>query len=125
MSSGRPAPQNSRAALFAAMAAQQRGDLQAAIASYQQILQREPCNADAWLHLGIAMHRTSNRDLAENAFLRSLALDPLAPAAEARAPTWDADASPALRPENQPRSTLAVIRGEKLETVSTRRGAGS
>ena len=57
--------------------------------------------------------------------LRSLAQDPLAPAAEARAPTWDADASPALRPENQPRSTLAVIRGEKLETVSTRRGAGS
>lgn len=39
--------------------------------------------------------------------------------------TWDADASPALRPENQPRSTLTVMRGDKLETVSTRRGAGS
>ena len=39
--------------------------------------------------------------------------------------TWDADASPALRPENQPRSSLAVMRGDKLETVSVRRGAGS
>jgi pilus assembly protein CpaB len=58
--------------------------------------------------------------------LRSLAQDPIADGpAKGRGLTWDADASPALRPENQPRSSLAVIRGDKLETVSTRRGAGS
>lgn len=39
-------------------------------------------------------------------------------------PTWDLEVSPALRPENQPRSTLAVVRGGKLETVAVRRGAG-
>jgi pilus assembly protein CpaB len=39
--------------------------------------------------------------------------------------TWDVDASPALRPENQPHSTLSVIRGGKAETVSVRRGAGT
>ena len=75
MSAGGPAPQSSRAALFAAMEAQQRGDFQAAIASYERILEHEPRNADAWLHLGIAMHRTNRKDLAENAFLRSLALN--------------------------------------------------
>jgi pilus assembly protein CpaB len=58
--------------------------------------------------------------------LRSLAVAESADAAEAgRKLTWDADASSALRPENQPRSNLAVIRGGKLETVSIRRGAGS
>jgi pilus assembly protein CpaB len=57
--------------------------------------------------------------------LRSLANDPAASPAPSDRVTWDADASPALRPENQPRSSLAVIRGDKLETVSTRRGAGS
>ena len=58
--------------------------------------------------------------------LRSLAIadaERVAPAG--RKLTWDADASPALRPENQPRSSLAVMRGDKLETVSVRRGAGS
>ena len=39
--------------------------------------------------------------------------------------TWDTDVSPALRPENQPRSTMAVIRADKIETISTQRGAGS
>jgi pilus assembly protein CpaB len=39
--------------------------------------------------------------------------------------TWDSDASPALRPENQPHTSLAVVRGDKLETISVRRGAGS
>ena len=58
--------------------------------------------------------------------LRSLALaaDDDA-AASGRKLTWDADASPALRPENQPHSNLAVIRGDKLENISIRRGAGS
>lgn len=59
----------------------------------------------------------------------ALSLRSLATVAEGRNDgrrlTWDADASPALRPENQPRSTLTVMRGDKLETVSTRRGAGS
>ena len=58
--------------------------------------------------------------------LRSLARDPAPPQSNGRGRvTWDADASPALRPENQPRSSLAVIRGDKVETVTTRRGAGS
>jgi pilus assembly protein CpaB len=39
--------------------------------------------------------------------------------------TWDTDVSPALRPENQPRSVLSVVRGEKTETISIRRGADS
>lgn len=39
--------------------------------------------------------------------------------------TWDTDVSPALRPENQPRSTMAVIRADKIETISTQRRAGS
>jgi pilus assembly protein CpaB len=58
--------------------------------------------------------------------LRSLALavEPLPPAPPTRL-TWDRDASPALRPENQPRSSLAVIRADKLETIAIRRGAGS
>jgi hypothetical protein len=33
--------------------------------------------------------------------------------------------SPALRPENQPHASLSVIRGDKLETIAIRRGAGS
>jgi pilus assembly protein CpaB len=58
--------------------------------------------------------------------LRSLATPEPTPAAQSGSvPTWDLDASPALRPENQPRSTLAVIRGDKLENVSVRHGAGS
>ena len=43
----------------------------------------------------------------------------------ARRFTWDTEASPALRPENQQRTTLSVMRGDKLETVTIRRGAGS
>lgn len=39
--------------------------------------------------------------------------------------TWDSDASVALRPENQPHSTMSVIRADKIETISVRRGAGS
>jgi pilus assembly protein CpaB len=39
--------------------------------------------------------------------------------------TWDTDVSPALRPENQPHASLSVIRGDKLETIAIRRGAGS
>ena len=58
--------------------------------------------------------------------LRSLAVAGCRRArARPAAVTWDSDASPALRPENQPRSTLAVMRGDKLETVTIRRGAGS
>ena len=57
--------------------------------------------------------------------LRSLAQAGGSEVGNGRKLTWDADASPALRPENQPRSNLAVIRGDKLETVSIRRGAGS
>ena len=60
------------------------------------------------------------------ALLRSLAVADAERAAPAgRKLTWDADASPALRPENQPRSSLAVMRGDTLETVSVRSGAGS
>jgi hypothetical protein len=46
------------------------------------------------------------------------------PAAAIRS-TWDTDVSPALRPKNQPRSVLSVVRGEKTETISIRRGADS
>jgi pilus assembly protein CpaB len=57
---------------------------------------------------------------------RSLAAAESAPPVAAAARfTWDIDVSPALRPENQPRSTLSVIRGDKVETVSVRRGADS
>jgi pilus assembly protein CpaB len=38
--------------------------------------------------------------------------------------TWDADVSPVLRPENQPRRTMSVIRGAEAQTVSVTRGAG-
>ena len=38
--------------------------------------------------------------------------------------TWDADVSPVLRPENQPRTTMAVIRGAEAQTVSVARGSG-
>jgi pilus assembly protein CpaB len=57
--------------------------------------------------------------------LRSLAVADAATTTPPARPTWDTDVSPALRPENQPRSTLAVVRGEKLETIAIRRGAGS
>jgi pilus assembly protein CpaB len=46
------------------------------------------------------------------------------PATAARS-TWDTDVSPALRPKNQPRSVLSVVRGEKTEIISIRRGADS
>ena len=59
--------------------------------------------------------------------LRSLAsvVEPVTPTVASTGPTWDSDASSALRPENQPRSSLAVMRGDKLETISIRRGTGS
>ncbi len=58
--------------------------------------------------------------------LRSLAVADAERAARCRPQAHlGRDASPALRPENQPRSSLAVMRGDKLETVSVRRGAGS
>lgn len=59
--------------------------------------------------------------------LRSLAMaeDATAQRQETLPLTWDVDASPALRPENQPHSTLSVVRGGKAETVSVRRGAGT
>jgi pilus assembly protein CpaB len=58
--------------------------------------------------------------------LRSLAVADAPPPAPAAARfTWDTDVSPALRPENQPHTSLSVIRGDKLETISIRRGAGS
>ena len=58
--------------------------------------------------------------------LRSLAAAGGADMVErARRFTWDTEASPALRPENQQRTTLSVMRGDKLETVTIRRGAGS
>ena len=76
MKSVEPNPQSVRAALFEAMAAQQRGDFPAAISSYRRILERDSRNADAWLHLGIALHRTNEKGSAESAFLRSLTLNP-------------------------------------------------
>ena len=59
--------------------------------------------------------------------LRSLAHESTDAAAAVRSSslTWDSDASPALRPENQQRTTLSVMRGDKLETINIRRGAGS
>lgn len=59
--------------------------------------------------------------------LRSLAVAGDAPVrgAEPAPLTWDLDASPALRPENQPRSTLNVVRGGKIETITVRHGAGT
>lgn len=36
--------------------------------------------------------------------------------------TWDADVSPVLRPENQPRTNLAVIRGTEAQAVAVRKG---
>lgn len=38
-------------------------------------------------------------------------------------PTWDADVSPALRPENQPTATMALIRGPEAQIIPIRRGA--
>lgn len=55
--------------------------------------------------------------------LRSLAADPAATTAATR--TWDLEVSSALRPENQPRSSMAVVRGSKTEMVNVRRGVGS
>ena len=56
--------------------------------------------------------------------LRSLATDD-SPADEpgtAFRATWDSDVSPVLRPENQPRTTMAVFRGQQAQTVTIRRG---
>ncbi len=55
--------------------------------------------------------------------LRSLAAADVPPASADRL-TWDIDVSPARRPENQPRASLAVVRGDKLDTIAIRRGAG-
>ncbi|HEX6010903.1 MAG TPA: Flp pilus assembly protein CpaB [Geminicoccaceae bacterium] len=58
--------------------------------------------------------------------LRSLAVaDASRPAPTGTRFTWDTDVSPALRPENQPHTSLSVVRGDKLETITIRRGAGS
>ena len=58
--------------------------------------------------------------------LRSLARqEPGAPGTSSRVRiTWDADVSPVLRPENQPRTTMSVVRGAEAQTVSVARGAG-
>lgn len=56
--------------------------------------------------------------------LRSLAHEDGPPAKPATRITWDADVSPVLRPENQPRTTMAVVRGAETSTVSVARGAG-
>lgn len=55
--------------------------------------------------------------------LRSLAADPAATTAATR--TWDLEVSSALRPENQPSSSMAVVRGSKTEKMNVRRGVGS
>jgi len=59
--------------------------------------------------------------------LRSLAVGDGAqpPGTAAPTHTWDLEVSPALRPENQPHATMALVRGGKAETVTVRRGAGS
>lgn len=58
--------------------------------------------------------------------LRSLGLnDQPAKITETARVTWDSDASLALRPENQPRSSMSVIRADKIETINVRRGTGS
>lgn len=58
--------------------------------------------------------------------LRSLGLnDQPAKIRETARVTWDSDTSLALRPENQPRSTMSVIRADKIETINVRRGTGS
>ena len=57
--------------------------------------------------------------------LRSLARQETG-ASEAGTPahiTWDADVSQVLRPENQPHTTMAVVRGAETQTVSVARGA--
>jgi pilus assembly protein CpaB len=57
--------------------------------------------------------------------LRSLAIaDTSRPAPTGARFTWDTDVSPALRPENQPHTSLTVVRGGKLETIMIRRGSG-
>jgi pilus assembly protein CpaB len=59
--------------------------------------------------------------------LRSLAVGDgtQPPGTAAPTHTWDLEVSPALRPENQPHATMALVRGGKAETVTVRRGAGS
>jgi pilus assembly protein CpaB len=58
--------------------------------------------------------------------LRSLAAPSADPDSERPSRlTWDTEASPALRPENQQRTTLTVMRGDKVEAINIRRGAGS
>jgi pilus assembly protein CpaB len=58
--------------------------------------------------------------------LRSLAVaDASRPPPTAARFTWDTDVSPALRSENQPHTSLSVVRGDKVETINIRRGAGS
>jgi pilus assembly protein CpaB len=55
--------------------------------------------------------------------LRSLANDPES-AADADAPafTWDTDVARTLLPENQPMSSIALIRGKETQLLSVRRG---
>lgn len=58
--------------------------------------------------------------------LRSLAVAEEAggePAKGSARVTWDSDVSPALRPENQPRTTMTVVRGPEAKIVDIRRGA--
>lgn len=57
--------------------------------------------------------------------LRSLAADGTGsePARAATGATWDTDVSPMLRPENQPRTSMSVVRGHEAQTVTIRRGA--
>jgi pilus assembly protein CpaB len=58
--------------------------------------------------------------------LRSLAVaadDGERPTGASARVTWDSDVSPALRPENQPRTTMTVVRGPETKIVDIRRGA--
>ena len=71
-----PDPDNTEDPMAVAVRLQATGRLEEATAIYQQIVTREPDNADAWHMLGIIAHQAERPDAAEKMIMRAIRLKP-------------------------------------------------
>lgn len=70
-------PQDAAApALRAAVALEESGKVEEAVAAYRSILVAHPLSLPAWIDLGNAQNKLGRRDEAETAFRKALAIDP-------------------------------------------------
>lgn len=73
--------QDSNQKLLAGWEVHQRGDYTSALATYQEIVAKEPNNANAWCYLGIVQHDLKQYAQAVEAYERAIAIQPAFPIA--------------------------------------------